>query len=152
MTISIDLQDRFHSLVLGTATLYCKNAIIQARQVIEPERVKTILSNGLLETAREVPVGHWVITNPGGEQYAVSDEKFQNRYEPVGDGHYRAKGIIRAYQNPTGESVEIMAPWGEKQVGDTACWFAAATDKDLNATTDRCLIGGEEFRETYIRL
>ena len=152
MTISIDLQDRFHSLVLGAATLYRKNVIIQARQVVETERVETVLANGLLETAREVPAGHWVITNPGGEEYAVSDEKFRNRYEPVGDGHYRAKGVIRAYQNPTGEDVEITAPWGEKQFGDAGCWFAAATDADLKATTDRYIIGGAEFHDTYILL
>lgn len=133
------------------APLWRKSAVVTARQLAEPQALKTMLSNGLVETSRDVvEAGNWIITNPSGEEYAITDEKFKKLYEGTKeDGRYQAKGIIRAYQNPTGNPVEITAPWGEKQYGDENCWFAAGTDDQLNPTEDRYIIGDKEFRETY---
>lgn len=134
-----------------SAPLWRKKAVVSARQTTKPEALKTVLANGLVETSRdEIPVGSWIITNPGGEEYAISDEKFQKLYEPgEGDGQFKAKGIIRAYQNPTGQPVSIVAPWGEVQYGDEHCWFAAGTDDSLNPTEDCYIIGSNEFADTY---
>lgn len=139
-----DFKDRF--LV---APLFQKKAVIEARQVKEVEFLDTILANGFLETSREVPAGHWIITNPGGEKYAVPDEKFLGRYEDIGGGKFKAKGLIRAYSNFTGKSVEITAPWGEKQFGDRRCMFATAIGENFEPTKDCYIIGYEEFEETY---
>lgn len=145
----INLQDAENTERFNAAPLYRKSAVVTARRTTTAERLDTVLSNGLVETSREVPAGEWIVTNPGGEQYAISDEKFSSRYELRGDGQYQAKGVIRAFQNPTGGDVEVMAPWGEMQYGDANCWFAAGTSDDLNPTKDCYIIGGDEFKETY---
>ena len=145
----LDLQsDEFKERFLN-APLWTKKAIVDARQVTETEHLDTVLANGFLETTREVPVGHWIITNPGGEEYAVSDEKFQTRYESIGNGKFKAKGVIRAFSNPTGENVEITAPWGEQQFGDARCYFATAVSEHFEPTKDCYIIGYDEFQDTY---
>lgn len=145
----VDLHTEEATSNLQESPLYRKSAVVHARKVEEVEKVETVLANGFQETAREVPVGHWVITNPGGEEYAVSEDKFKARYEPLTDGQYRAKGIIKAFLNHTGENVEIVAPWGDPQYGDAVCFFATALDPELNITADRYIIGGQEFIDTY---
>lgn len=131
------------------APRYRKSVIVEARKTLKEEKLDTILASGVHETSRIVPVGHWIITNPGGEEYAVTEEKFLSRYEQMEDGRWRAKGVIRALRNPTGEDVEIMAPWGEPQYGDKLCLFATSLDEEGEITNDRYIIGGAEFAETY---
>jgi hypothetical protein len=145
----VDLHTEENTRRFKEASLYRKSAIVKARQVTEVEKVETVLANGFHETERDVPVGHWIITNPGGEEYAVSTEKFEARYESIGNGEYRAKGIIKAFRNFTGEDVEIVAPWGDPQYGDRDCLFATALDPQLDITSDRYIIGGQEFLDTY---
>ena len=145
----VNLQDAENTSRFSTAPLYRKSAVVTARRTVKTEKLDTVLSNGLVETSREVPAGEWIVTNPGGEQYAISDEKFRARYELRGDGQYQAKGVIRAFKNPTGGDVEVMAPWGEMQYGDANCWFASGTNDDLTPTKDCYIIGGDEFKETY---
>lgn len=145
----VDLQDAKNTKRFQSAPLYRKSAIVAARRTETVEHLSTVLSNGTVETTREVPAGEWIVTNPGGEEYAITDEKFQSRYEAIGDGQYQATGIIRAFKNPTGGDVEIMAPWGEMQYGDANCWFATGTDGELNPTKDCYIIGGDELKDTY---
>lgn len=147
--VRVDLQDAGNTARFHAAPLYRKSVIVEARRTEKVEHLATVLSNGTVETTREVPTGEWIVTNPGGEQYAIGDEKFHSRYEVNGDGHYQAKGVIRAFQNPTGGDVEIMAPWGEMQYGDVNCWFATGTDGELAPTKDCYIIGGDEFKDTY---
>lgn len=150
MTVFVDLNGPAGDL-FETAGLFRKGAIVTARQVMTPENLITQLENGFHETERLVPAGHWIVTNPGGEEYAIPAEKFHTRYDWIEGDDYRAKGIIRAFPNHTGEDVEIVAPWGEEQYGDVNCWFATALDSELNTTTDRYIIGGDEFTATYER-
>lgn len=131
------------------APRYRKSVIVDARKTTKEEKLDTILASGVHETSRIVPIGSWVITNPGGEEYAVSEEKFLSRYEANGDGRWRAKGVIRAFRNPTGEDVEIMAPWGEPQYGDKDCLFATSLINETEISNDRYIIGGTELADTY---
>jgi hypothetical protein len=151
--VIVDLHDAEHTERFRVAPIFQKNAVVTARQVKTPEFLDTVLANGFLETSREVPVGHWIITNPGGEEYAKTEEQFKERYEFLGlrDGKltFRAKGIIRAYSNPTGQSVEIMTPWDAKQYGDAQCYFGVTVDENYEPTDFRYIIGKEEFDETY---
>lgn len=144
-------EDKAFSSKFETAPLWRKKAVVSARQTTTVESLKTVLADGTVETSRDaVPAGHWIITNPGGEEYAISPEKFEKLYEDTDEeGRFRAKGVIRAYQNPTGHPVTIIAPWGEVQYGDENCWFAAGTDENMNPTDDRYIIGGQEFKDTY---
>jgi len=73
-------------------------------------------------------------------------EKFENKYELIEGDTYNAKGEIVAIQNPTGEPITIIAPWGEEQHGGPDCWIA----KNPDDPSDRYIIGGAEFAETYI--
>lgn len=146
--IEVDLSLARATDLFNGASVYRKNVVITAEQVEESQNLETVLANGLVETTRVVPAGEWIITNPGGEQYAIGDEKFKSRYEKDGD-KYRAKGLIKAIKNFTNGDVEIIAPWGEKQYGDKKCYFAVALDENGNLTKDRYIIGNDEFLETY---
>lgn len=149
MTTFLNLKTTEFTEKFATAQKYKKSAIIHARQVNYAEHLDTILESGLLETSRVVPVGHWIITNPGGEEYAVSDEKFKTRYDHIGDGRFTSHGVIRAFQNPTGTDIEILAPWGEPQYGDAQCFLASTCDDEFAATQDLYIIGYQEFLDTY---
>lgn len=144
-------EDEAFSDKFEAAPLWRKKAVVSARQTADVESLKTVLADGTVETSRDaVPAGHWIITNPGGEEYAITPEKFEKLYEGTDkEGRFRAKGVIRAYQNPTGHPVTIIAPWGEVQYGDENCWLAAGTDDSMNPTDDRYIIGGQEFKDTY---
>lgn len=146
----LDIQNHSFSSLFKNAPLYRKNAVVRARQVIEEEMLETVLANGFVEITRLVPIGCWIITNPGGEEYAIPEERFHSRYEETDTpGVYHAKGEIRAIQNTTGSPIEIIAPWGGSQFGDSRCILAAGCDEDMNATDYRYIIGYEEFLDTY---
>lgn len=146
----LDIQTHSFSSLFKNAPLYRKNAVVRARQVIEEEMLETVLANGFVEITRLVPIGCWIITNPGGEEYAIPEERFHSRYEETDTpGVYHAKGEIRAIQNTTGSPIEIIAPWGGSQFGDSQCILAAGCDEDMNATDYRYIIGYKEFLDTY---
>jgi hypothetical protein len=73
-------------------------------------------------------------------------------YEPTDvEGVFRAKGMVRAIPNPTGQSVEITAPWGEPQYGDAECLFASVYDPAQPDVVgpDRYIIDNDSFLATY---
>lgn len=147
-TLDIHTPD-FDELFLN-APVYRKNAVVKAREVIEEEYLETVLANGFKEIERLVPVGCWIITNPGGEEYAIPAERFHTRYEVTGEeGVYKARGEIRAIQNQTGTMIEIIAPWGGSQYGDKDCIVASGCDENMNPTDYRYIIGYQEFLDTY---
>lgn len=130
--------------LLNQAPTYVKTAIIKAEQVKVTTRVETII-NGMLETTNTAHPGDYIITNPSGEKYVLSSEKFATRYLPSeSPGMYKAVGEIKAIKNPFGKAITIIAPWGEEQHGDSNCYIAM-TDK----TTDRYIIEAQAFQDTY---
>lgn len=112
----------------------------------------TVLADGTAETVNTCNEGDYIVTNQGGEQYVLASENFTKRYEPMEDGNYRAKGMCRAFPNPTGDDVSVTAPWGEEQHGGPDAMFAVAIDpgNPSEVGNDRYLIGADEFRSTYI--
>jgi hypothetical protein len=129
-----------------------KKGIVGVRQVSEREEVRTTLADGTEETVNVAEAGDVVVTNPGGEKYVLKPDNFAKRYEATEEeGVFRAKGMVRALPNPTGQPIEIMAPWGEKQFGNPDCMVATVFDPDQPELigTDRYIIGAEEFRATY---
>lgn len=134
----------------ASAPVFRKNAVVTARRAERPEPLATVLADGTVETERIVPAGEWIITNPGGEQYAIEDEKFGKKYTPDGpDGTYRAAGEIRAFQSPFPGPITIIAPWGEEQHGNAGRYLAAGIDDNGEPTEDRSIIGEQEFADTY---
>jgi PGDYG protein len=108
----IDLSTPEITLSLGSAHRYSKCGTVQARMAVEREEVVTTLANGLEETRNVAAPGDWVVTNPTGEVYVLSDETFNKRYYGVVGDKYYARGMCRAIVNPYPHPIEILAPWG----------------------------------------
>lgn len=151
-TREVDLSTNEWTERLANAPVFAKKGIVQARQAAPGERVTTTLADGTEETVNTANEGDVIITNPGGEQYIIGGEKFSSRYEATEEeGVFRAKGMARAVQNPTGSDIEITAPWGEVQRGGPDVMIATVFDPQQPELVgaDRYLIGYAEFQETY---
>lgn len=135
---------------LAEAPVYKKQGRVQARKAVPGEQVTTTLASGAKETVNTANEGDWVMTNPSGEQYIISEKKFFGRYEETDEPSvYAAKGYCRAIKNPFGEPIEIMASWGEPQTGDENCMVADTCDADGNVDGEPYLIEAKAFAETY---
>lgn len=140
---------------IATAPVYKKQGKVKARPAKPGESIITILHDGSNETTNMAKEGDWIVTNPSGERYIISREKFLSRYEPdphsfQGDGSYVAKGSCRAIVNPFGKPIEIMASWGQPQTGGTDCMIADTCDQDgSNLGGEPYLIDAAAFAETY---
>jgi hypothetical protein len=152
MSEMLDLSTEEMSRRFAEAPVYRKSAIVSIREAIPGERIVTVMADGHRETENTAAEGEFVVTNPGGEQYVIDEKVFTGRYEPLGDGLYQAKGLIRAFRNPTGRPVTILAPWGEQEHQGPYCMFAALVTPDApeKITGDRYLIGAREFADTYV--
>jgi hypothetical protein len=151
-TQELDLSTDEWTERLANAPVYAKKGIVQARQVAEREDVRTTLANGTEETVNVAEPGDVVVTNPGGERYVLKPDNFAKRYETTEEeGVFRARGMARAVENPTGTDIEIIAPWGEKQFGGADCLVATVFDPEQPDVigSDRYIIGRQEFNATY---
>lgn len=133
------------------ARVYRKQGQVMARRAIHGEKIVTTLASGVKETENIAQEGDWIVTNPSGEQYVISSDKFIRRYKATGeDGVYLARGCCRAIRNPFGVPIEIMASWGELQTGDARCMIADTCDESgENMGGEPYLIDAEAFKETY---
>jgi hypothetical protein len=136
---------------LATAPIFRKQGQVQARHTEGNEKVVTILVSSTEETRNTANSDDWAVTNPSGEQYILSDALFQKRYEATDrDGVYDAKGCCRAIKNPFGKPIEILAFWGEVQVGDENCLIVEMCDENGTILDgEPYLIDGLSFTETY---
>jgi len=138
-----DLQTPEMSKAFAASPLYEKSAIVKATLVQSPREVVTIVGDGLVETTVIAQPGEYVVQNPGGEEYVLLAEKFSSRYSHVDGDTFRASGTVRAFRNPTGGAVTVIAPWGEEMHGAADCFFAQAEG------TDRYIIESGSFASTY---
>lgn len=148
----LDLSSEEFTEALRQAQVYAKKTKVEARTAEVQERVTTVLADGTEETTNVAEPGDVIVKNPGGEEYVLKGEKFAKRYEATSeDGVFRAKGIVRAIENPTGEEIVITAPWGEIQHGGPEAIIASILDPEDQdeVSMDRYIIGREEFEETY---
>lgn len=136
---------------LASATVFKKQGRVRAHRAEAGEKITTTLASGSKETVNTANEGDWIVTNPSGEQYIISREKFESRYEPTDeDGIYGAKGHCRAIVNPFGKPIEIMASWGEPQTGNERCMIADTCDENgENMGGEPYLIDADAFAETY---
>ncbi len=114
------------------------------------ETVHTVMKNGLEETVNRVSAdsqtGHpdWIVTNPNGERYVISDAVFREKYVADPD---TADRFIAAGKAVTGvrtnENICFTAPWGEMQ------YIAAGGVLIVNGKDDIYGIQPEEFAQTY---
>ncbi len=133
--------------------LCLRNRGVEARPAKVGEEITTILASGVKETRNKANEGDWIVTNPSGEQYIISEKKFLSRYETTDKvGPYSAKGYCRAIQNPFGKPIEIMASWGSAQTGDEKCLIADTCEATGKADGEPYLIDAAAFTETYKKI
>jgi len=136
---------------LANAQVFKKQGQVNARPAVVGEGITTTLESGAKETENTAQEGDWIMTNPSGEQYIISEKKFFGRYEATSeDGVYKAKGSCRAVVNPFGKPIEIMASWGSPQTGGADCMIAETCDEDgSNMGGEPYLIDADAFAKTY---
>lgn len=135
---------------LAEAPVYKKQGRVEARPATPGEEITTTLEGGTKETVNKANEGDWIVTNPSGEQYIISEKKFLGRYETTDEGGvYAAKGYCRAIPNPFGKPIEIMASWGSLQAGDERCLIADTCDASGKCDGEPYLIDADAFAKTY---
>lgn len=148
----LDLSEQVWTDRLAEASIYVKTVLVDIHRVRPGTEITTTLADGRVETKNVAGLNHVVITNPGGEQQIVSTGKAMQRYDPTEiPGVFRAKGMVRAIDNPTGRPIVIQAPWGELQYGDERCKIVSLVSPSHPHVIDedRYIIGGDEFTNTY---
>lgn len=131
---------------IKVSSRFDKQAIVRARKGRIGEIIHTILADGTVETTNTAKDGDIIVTNPGGEQYIMSKDKFRSRYAFTGEkGVFKATGTVQAIKNPLRQPISITAPWGEQQYGDENCWLAIPVDSNETPY----IIGAKEFDSTY---
>lgn len=151
--LQIDRKAKTITEAINTAPIFKKQGLVHARPAIPGEKITTILKTGAQETENIAKKNEVIVTNPSGEQYIISMERFLNRYEMTPEvGKFSAKGFCRAILNPFGKPIEIMASWGTPQTGDENCLIADTCDASGQTTGEPYLIDGKAFAETYIQV
>ncbi len=100
-----------NSLNWSRALQIQKVATIKARPAKPGERINTDL-NGFNETTNKAKAGDFIITNPDGEEYIVSD--FLSRYKETSPGWY-IKTLIEPFIYVQ-QDVAILTSWGEMKI------------------------------------
>ena len=145
---TIDPQSEWVRHLLTTAPIYRKDAVVHARPA-DGSPVTTVLASGHVETVRETTVGEWIVTNPGGEEYAIPGDTFTARYEATDQpGRYQAIGKARAAPHGLPGMVSMVVPWGA-MTGDSRALIVTGLDSDGAPTGAPWLVGFDEFHTTY---
>lgn len=129
----------------GQPDIYAKFARVQAVQAKGGEVVETILKDGMREAKNIAKAGDFIVTNPGGEKYIVTGDKFAKKYEAaldLGEGWFKPKGTPQKFVQINQDMV-VMASWGERQVLKKGAYLNVT---DLN---DIYGVAADEFRGTY---
>ncbi len=129
--------------------LYRKFVVISAKQGVEGEVVETIMKDGHKETVSVVKVDEhnnpdWVVTNPDGERYVMSYEKFRNRYQiyDFKKGTYIPKKVICEFIQIS-DNISFVAPWGEQMHIKKGGYLNITNLDDIYG------VQKEEFESTY---
>lgn len=136
--------------MLKASPVFQKQVLVTAEKVNSIQQVITLVNNSYVEAENTAYPGDWIVTNPGGEKYILSEITFKARYDSTEkEGVYRAKGKIKAVLNPYKKDITIIAPWGKEQHGAADCYVAALFDEEDIISTHRYLIEHEAFHQTY---
>jgi hypothetical protein len=116
------------------------------REAEPGEKVITITSDGE-ETRNTADAGDKIATGPNGEEYIVTQDKFEDLYgDWDGPGDYRPKQKDREFFYVY-EPVVLEAPWGEDQKLDGSPDNPAVVM--MLGEDDRYGVGPDEFEKTY---
>ncbi len=117
------------------------------------ERVVTVTAKGVERTVQITREDQYLVTDPSGERYLISEATFFARYRATDIlGTYEAEGFCRAFPNPFGVPIKIHDAWGSPQQGAADCLIVGACSADGVLTSEVCLIEAKAFQEAYRRL
>ena len=122
-----------------------KTAVIQARQGTVGEVVTTDIdkTTNVVKLDDETGRPGWVVTNPGGEEYIISDSKFSELYEAADKpGEYAKKAIQLLV--PCEKTVEFEPSWGGSFTIEAGGYFT------INGYQEIAGIQKDAFEQTYI--
>ena len=125
------------------AKTFVNQAFVQATQCTEEETLTTRLSDGTEETVNTAFPGNWIVMNPSGEQYILTEEKFKEKYIPAKQkGVYVSKPIPQKFIQIK-EDIEFMAPWGAPQFIKKGGFLNVSDLENVYGVAQK------EFLETY---
>lgn len=146
--VSQDTMVHIYNGILQKAPIYEKFGVVQAVKLLEPTIVHTYTSSGH-ETTCEGKPEEWVITNPMGEKYVISNKTLESKYKHLVGDDYIPIGKVKAFEYK-GASTSFIAIWGEPMQlndGDMLCTPCPTTDP----ISEVYRIDRKEFFETYRR-
>jgi hypothetical protein len=124
---------------------------VLAEQIIEKQKVVTVIPDGGVESIVEANPADWIITGSKGERFVVTNDKFKSLYNTNAENEYvpRAYKII-ALRNPFNKSIRIVAPWSSPehlshQYGNEEAILVLTIDECGTITDNRYLIGDQEM-------
>lgn len=147
----IDLNTEEMTARFAEAPIYRKKVNVAAVVAEKREEVRTVLADGTEETVNIAEPGDYIVMNPGGEQYVIKPDEFIKRYEGTDQpGIFKAKGMVKAIQNPVSQPIQVKKSWGVMS-GDENCMVTASynpNEPDVVGKS-RYIIGSQEFADTY---
>lgn len=140
-------KESFLPKIQSSGRDFAKKVEIQARPAKTGEKIDTVTADGK-ETTNTAKEGDFVVTNPGGEQYILSDDKLRSRYQDLGSGRYKATGSVRALEYK-GPATEFQASWGESMALKPGDMIVSPLGADGKPTGEIYRIAKKEFEDTY---
>jgi len=138
----VDLNSPEFNQMFKDALTYAKVAQVSARQV-QPGEEQMVVTE-LDATKSKAKAGDWIVVNPGGEIYTVTNEVFQNAYKPTSsDGMFTSKGVpVKAIE--VNENIVFIAPWGEEAAVRAGGFIVERSDNGERYGVER-----QAFLDTY---
>jgi|ERR1019366_3880620 hypothetical protein len=132
----------------GDAKIYRKNSLLSKLdiEVCTKEHMVGTVVGGITETINTAYIGDFIITGKSCELYVIPRDKFPKLYQihPANNSLYISKNVRKVIQLT--EPVSIVAPWGEKQYGDTGSFIT----QGVNDENDVYIIEKDVFTKTYV--
>jgi hypothetical protein len=130
---------------------YKKTSQVLARPAKKGERIVTSVK-GEDRTENRAKANDFIIKNPSGEEYIVSEDIFSERYKLIGKNpetsdykQYQAIGTVWGFQYK-GPDSKIEAPWGEKQIVKNGDMIVSRKKDDFK---DIYSVQLDIFKDTY---
>ncbi len=120
-----------------------KCARVRARPAIREEQIASEMDDGFRETTNTARPGDYIVENPGGEEYVMSGDEFEQRYRKtdVEDVYEPTSAPVRVVT--LDENVRFDAPWGEEMRIRAGGVLIANSPDEIYG------IQREEFDKTY---
>lgn len=152
LPVRVDLFSPEITKAFSNATIFAKVERARVRPAIPGEVIESIPSSGHKQTSRTAVKNELVLTyHSSGEQVIQPQDIFTSRWEPTEEeGVYRAKGLSRIINNPTGRDFITETDWGvQNNKADylLACVYDPADPDTVG--NDRYAIAREVYERTF---